>query len=396
MGSLPFTLAILLLALSVSADHFAHTEAFYDFVTYCKFYGYPVQVHTINTDDGYILTYFRIQAKNQTEFKTGLPVLWLQHGILDSSDTWLVNSEPENQAPGFYFANKGYDVWFGNSRGNKHSRAHAFLNPDTDNAFWGFTWQDMATYDLPAGFKYITTYTGQQKISYAGHSQGTTQMWAALAEENPIVKQHLKHFISIAPVSYIGNCNSTLLTLLARRDVVFLLRLLDIHEFLSPSWFLTNAGVEVCRVLNFLCKDGIEVIADSDTSIDNYERMDVVLGHFPAGTSLRNLNHWSQIVVDGTFRKYDFGTPELNMKNYNSTTPPHYDLSKVDVPVSLFVGTEDKLGDYIDNRRLRDELVNVPYKFYKEYSKGHITFVWGRDMSYLADVETEVLRYRDT
>lgn len=387
------TFVLFLFAISASADHFAHPEAFYDFVPYCQYYGYPVEVHTINTDDGYILTFFRIQAKNQTSFKTGLPVMWLQHGILDSSDTWIVNSEPESTAPAFYFANKGYDVWLGNSRGNKHSRAHTTLNPDKDDAFWAFTWQDMATYDLPAGFTYISKYTGIEKISYAGHSQGTTQMWAALSEGNPIVKQHLKHFIALAPVAYIGHCNSTLLNILAKNEVVFLLRLLNIHEFLSPSWFLTTGGVYICRVLNFLCKDGIEAIADTDANIDNFERMDVVLGHFPAGTSLRNLNHWSQILVDDTFRKFDFGNADLNIQHYGTPNPPSYNLSNVDVPVSLFVGTEDKLGDFNDNRRLKEELVNVPYKFYKEYPKGHVTFVWGKDMSYLDEINTEVFKF---
>lgn len=93
--------------------HFSHQEARLKFVDYCKFFKYPVEVHTINTEDGYILTFYRIQSKNQTSFKENLPVIWLQHGILDSSDTWIINSEPEENAPAFYFANRGFDVWLG-------------------------------------------------------------------------------------------------------------------------------------------------------------------------------------------------------------------------------------------------------------------------------------------
>jgi len=34
------------------------------------------------------------------------------------------------------FANKGYDVWFGNSRGNKYSRSHTTYNPDKNKEYW--------------------------------------------------------------------------------------------------------------------------------------------------------------------------------------------------------------------------------------------------------------------
>lgn len=77
--------------------------------------------------DGYILTLFRIQKKGST-IKGGLKPIFIQHGLLDSSDSFLCNDE--DKAPGFMFANKGYDVWFGNSRGNKYSRSHTTYNPD--------------------------------------------------------------------------------------------------------------------------------------------------------------------------------------------------------------------------------------------------------------------------
>lgn len=83
-------------------------------------------------------------------------------------------------------ANQGYDVWLGNSRGNKHSRKHIRLNPDKDAEFWQFTFQDMADFDLPAAFRYIYNIV-KQKINYIGHSQGTIQMHIALAKQAPAV-----------------------------------------------------------------------------------------------------------------------------------------------------------------------------------------------------------------
>jgi pimeloyl-ACP methyl ester carboxylesterase len=137
----------------------------------------------VQTEDGYLLTLFRIQAKAST-IKDGLKPVFFQHGLLDCSDGWIINDE--FRAPAFIMANKGYDVWFGNSRGNKYSRKHIKYNPDKDKEFWEFTFQHMADYDLPAYFKYVNNITGQ-KMHYIGHSQGTIQMNIALSKRNPVV-----------------------------------------------------------------------------------------------------------------------------------------------------------------------------------------------------------------
>ena len=92
-------IALSMMAMTVYA---AHTESKYPFVDYCKYFKYPVEEHFVKTDDGYILRMFRIQKKN-TEIKAGLQPIILQHGLLDSSDTFLINDE--DKAPGFMLAN---------------------------------------------------------------------------------------------------------------------------------------------------------------------------------------------------------------------------------------------------------------------------------------------------
>ncbi len=126
---------------------------------------------------------FRIQRKGSVIREGPKPII-LQHGLIDSSDTWLINDE--DKAPAFMLANRGYDVWLGNSRGNKHSRNHTKYNPDKNKEFWESTFQHMADYDLPAIFTYVNGVT-KQKISYIGHSQGTMQMHIALSKRNAVV-----------------------------------------------------------------------------------------------------------------------------------------------------------------------------------------------------------------
>lgn len=61
--------------------------------------GYPCEIHTITTTEGYILSLFRIPfGKNHEESgeeKTHAirPVVLMSHGILMSGSSWLLNSE---------------------------------------------------------------------------------------------------------------------------------------------------------------------------------------------------------------------------------------------------------------------------------------------------------------
>ena len=67
-------------------------EASLNFTQLVSLYNYPYETHKIYTDDGYELIFFRIQAKNTT-IREGLPVVFLMHGFVCSSDVFILNNE---------------------------------------------------------------------------------------------------------------------------------------------------------------------------------------------------------------------------------------------------------------------------------------------------------------
>jgi pimeloyl-ACP methyl ester carboxylesterase len=74
------------------------------------------------------------------------------------------------KSPAYVMAKAGFDVWLGNSRGNKYSRRHKTLDPDTDKDFWQFSWEQMGLYDLPAAIDFVRNMTKVDKVAYFGHS----------------------------------------------------------------------------------------------------------------------------------------------------------------------------------------------------------------------------------
>ena len=66
----------------------------------------------------------------------------------------------------------------------------------------------MATFDQPALWNHVINHTGVEKVIYIGHSQGTTQMFAALSENPQFFKEKMKCFIALAPVLRVQNLKS--------------------------------------------------------------------------------------------------------------------------------------------------------------------------------------------
>lgn len=62
-------------------------------------------------------------------------------------------------------------MWLPNSRGNRYSRNHTTLSPES-SAFWQFSFNEMGRFDIPNTIDYILAQTQQTSLFHIGHSQG--------------------------------------------------------------------------------------------------------------------------------------------------------------------------------------------------------------------------------
>ena len=91
------------------------------------------------------------------------------HGLLDSSDTWIVNGR--EKSPAFILADAGYDVWLANTRGNKYSSNHSSLDVDTSKLYWERCNSiESAKHDIPPFIDYVKKLSNVPDISIVAHS----------------------------------------------------------------------------------------------------------------------------------------------------------------------------------------------------------------------------------
>ncbi len=272
-----------------------------DMVTIATERGYGIDTHFVTTKDGYILTMFNIARPRFSDPlatpRNTYPVI-LQHGLLDSSYTWVANYE--KQSLGYLLADAGFDVWFGNNRGNRYGRNHTTLNPDGDEAFWSFTYDEMALYDVPAMIDYVTEFTSSKSTSWVGHSEGTIQMFAAgtITEQFDHVKSALSKldlFVALAPVAYVKNLESKDLQFLARTNILDRMYKRGIYEFLAYGP-LSEVAPRICQRTPEFCHVFLRTICGPTKNL-NDSRIQVYVSETPAGTSTMNMYHWMQVML---------------------------------------------------------------------------------------------------
>ncbi|CAL9045468.1 unnamed protein product [Musa banksii] len=283
--------------------------------------GYECQEYEVKTQDGYILTMHRIpQGRGGGSPGKRQPVL-LQHGLLMDGLTWLLN--PPQQSLAFVLADNGFDVWITHGRGTRWSRRHESLDA-SNPAYWAWSWDELASYDLPATVGFVFQKTGQ-KLHYVGHSMGTLTALSAFSEGKLV--NMIKSAALLSPVAYL-------------------------------TYMATPIGAAAASAFS-----------------GEYEL---------EPTSVRTLVHFHRVILTafrrGVIAKYDYESSMANMAAYGKSSPPEYHMSNIthDLPLLLSYGGGDMLSDVKDVQLLLNDLSNhdadkLVAQLVKEYA--HMDFV---------------------
>ncbi|NXG72334.1 LIPM Lipase, partial [Baryphthengus martii] len=338
--------------------------------------GYPSEEYEVTTEDGYIITINRIPYGTQNQGNSALrPAVFLQHGLLGDASNWVTNLP--NNSLGFILADAGFDVWMGNSRGNRWSRRHQNYSIDQEE-FWAFSFDEMAKFDLPAAINFIVEKTGQEKLYYIGYSQGTTIAFIAFSTM-PELAQKIKLYFALAPVTTIKYARSIARKLLYLPEKL-LRGMLGKREFLPQSECLRRLLVPLCNHQGFarLCRSVIFSVGGYNLKNIDMNRINVYIAQTSTGTSVQNIIHWSQVAHSGKFQAYDWGSSKKNMEKYQQTTPPLYNVEEMTVPTAVWTGGQDLLADPKDAAILLSQIKRLIYhKKIPEWA--HLDFLWGLD-----------------
>lgn len=159
-------------------------------------------------------------------------------------------------APAFQLAREGYDIWLGNQRGTKYSTEHTTLNPKRDKAYWEYSFTEMGQFDAPAQIDYVRKATGVDKVTYIGHSQGTSQMFSAISMNQDFWLERLNLWVALAPVTKLDHTKSELFLFVDKFEKLIedTADLLGIWEIFGPP--ANEASKIFCGVIPDICLIG--------------------------------------------------------------------------------------------------------------------------------------------
>uniref|UniRef100_A0A8C2TP35 Lipase n=1 Tax=Coturnix japonica TaxID=93934 RepID=A0A8C2TP35_COTJA len=319
-------------------------EQFMNISEKIRFQGYPSEEYDVLTDDGYILSVNRIPhgRGNTGDSGSRSPVLIVHGFSLDGGD-WVDNL-PDSSL-GFILADKGYDVWIGNCRGNSWSQKHLNLSVDQEE-FWDFSFHEMAVYDVPAMVNFILQHTGQEKLFYIGHAQGNSLGFIAFSSM-PHLAEKINLFFALAPLYTFHHVKGPVLKL-----IIF------------GTKQLTLVGRNERAILAKTCSNTLiaEVCENEIFLIGGYNKNLNVVG------VSASLGHSDTHAISSF--------PELSLDKWKQISPKN--IEDMTVPTALWSGGQDWVNPPPETQRLLPRITNIiHHEHFPDWN--HFDHHWGKD-----------------
>lgn len=362
--------SLLLIALITLCNTIEDDEITYYYKDYIKSIGYKLEEYEVVTDDYYKLSLWHFVPNFPVD---PTKVVYLQPGFMCVAWVFLQNGK---QSLPFLLMEKGYDVWIGHNRGTVHSLGHLTKDSQEPNSdYWDFNLDDYALSDLPANLEAVKKYTGAKKLSYIGHSQGTTIFYMLYMHDPKYMESTIDKFVSLGTV-YTINYASLLPVNVVDKIYGLLDKILDLST--KPIYFgngARNLISNMCKKSAFLCKKTFESMENlRSTGRINFDTIYTYFYYFPGGTSANCLLHYSQIHQE---KKLVYFNPDYAKNKYVAEYDTHV-IKNWKIKAFIERSDCDSYSSYQDVTELYETIEDKSYiKFvdYKDY--GHMDFVCG-------------------
>ncbi|KAL7297623.1 hypothetical protein TKK_0009294 [Trichogramma kaykai] len=354
----------------------------FDFIGLVQQYeGYVAEEHTVTTVDGYNLILHRIPRSNTPQISNQTQVVFIQHGLFLSSDAFVLQGPNKDLA--FRLADKGYDVWFGNARGNTYSRSHKFYNPN-HNDFWRFSFDEVGRIDFKYSIDYILSVTKTSCLTIIGYSIGATESYVFLSE-HPEYNDKVNLLISVSPLGFWSRPTPE-----EKEKIYGIAKQIDLvrkkthkEEMYPLTSFTQQFWKNLCSPDNDQeSQDVCDFVVNSFFGSMNttYEKdlIKRIMQYIPAGTSAKTLLHLLQTMDHGTFKKYE---PKIG-------TAKNYNLTAITVPTAIFSACNDQFVIQKDCATLKASIPNsVIFKLFKNETVkiDYLDLLWHEDIDMIND-----------
>ncbi|XP_063702781.1 lipase 3-like [Culicoides brevitarsis] len=333
--------------------------------------GYPYEMYTVPTDDGYLLGMHHIPAKNPLPQHNNV---LLMHAAMTAGGQFVING---NKSLAFMLADAGYNVWIIHARGTSYSLKHQNLSSD-DPKFWDFSWHEIGMYDIPNTIDFILRKTGDDKLHFVGHSQGPTAFLVMMCER-PEYNEKVKSSYLLGPAVYLHNTYKLMRGM--TNLIVDIAKERKLYKIQMKESALLYLLLNFCKgpVLSLWCTMQQLNALGGDTGqiLDRHAFKHTIAKYARDNISSKILWHFAQVQNSERFEKYDYGKEE-NLMRYGSIQPPLYNLTRVTVPIVLAYGTRDSLTKAEDTEILIPQLKSITKVIKLPWN--HVDMIIGRNV----------------